>query len=91
MEYLALHDGILQPVIVTGDELMPHGEPFRERPEVRRRSGVPDGVVIVDYVPGGCTCSWSYTMGRLRLKYSNTACPRLRDHRPVPSPDRQPS
>lgn len=90
MEYLALRDGMLQPVTVAGDALVPHGEPFRERPDPRGRSGVPEGVVTADHVPSGCRCSWSYTMGKLRLKYSNTACPLLRDHRPVPSQDRLP-
>ena len=82
MEYLALRDGMLQPVKTAGDALVPHGEPFRERPDPRSRSGVPEGVVTVDRVPSRCTCSWSYTMGKLRLKYSNTACPVLRDHKP---------
>jgi hypothetical protein len=78
---------MLLPVTVAGDALMPHGEPFRERPAFRGRSGVPEGLVVVDHVPGGCTCSWSYSMGKLRLKYSNTACPRLSDHRPAASSD----
>ncbi len=80
MEYLALHDGMLQPVTTAGGSLLLHGAPFRERPEVRDRSGVPLGVVTTDRVPGSCRCSWSYTMGTLRLKYSSTACPLLRDH-----------
>jgi len=82
MEYLALRDGALQPVTTVGEALVPQGEPFRERPEVRGRSGVPEGVVTTERVPGGCTCSWAYSRGRLTLKYSNTACPVLRDHRP---------
>lgn len=80
MEYLALHDGMLQPVTTVGESLMPHGAPFRERPEARDRSGIPLGVVTTDRVPSSCRCSWSYTMGKLRLKYSSTACPLLRDH-----------
>jgi len=83
MEYLALHDGMLQPVETAGDALVPQGEPFRERPDIKARSGVPDGVITTDRIPNGCTCSWSYTMGTLRLKYSNTSCPVLRDHRPA--------
>lgn len=82
MEYLALHDGMLQPVTTAGAVLLPHGEPFRERPDIGPRSGVPLGVVTTDRVPNGCRCSWSYTRGKLTLKYSSTACPVLRDHRP---------
>jgi hypothetical protein len=82
MEYLALHDGMLQPVKTAGDALVPQGEPFRERPDPRGRSGVPEGIVTVDRVPSCCTCSWSYAMGKLRLKYSNTSCPVLREHKP---------
>jgi hypothetical protein len=80
MEYLALHDGMLQPVTTVGGSLLTHGAPFRERPEARDRSGVPLGVVTTERVPSGCRCSWSYTMGKLTLKYSSTACPLLRDH-----------
>jgi hypothetical protein len=83
MEYLAMRDGMLQHVTTDGDALVLHGEPFRERPDVRSRSGVPEGVVIVDRVPSGCTCSWAYVQGKLTLKYSNTACPVLREHRPA--------
>jgi hypothetical protein len=83
VEYLALHDGMLQPVATAGDSLVPTGAPFRERPDAGSRSGVPQGVVTSDSVPNGCRCSWSYTKGRLTLKYSNTACPLLRDHRPA--------
>lgn len=82
MEYLALHDGLLQRVTTAGDDLVLHGEPFRERPDDRSRSGVPEGLVTVDSIPSGCRCSWAYSQGRLTLKYSNTACPVLRDHRP---------
>jgi hypothetical protein len=82
MEYLALHDGLLQRVTTAGDDLVLHGEPFRERPDDRSRSGVPEGLVTVDSIPSGCRCSWAYSHGRLTLKYSNTACPVLRDHRP---------
>jgi len=82
MEYLALHDGMLQLVTTTGEELVPHGEPFRERPDPRDRSGVPAGLVTVDRVPSACTCSWAYVQGRLTLKYSNTACPVLSEHMP---------
>ena len=82
MEYLALHDGMLQLVTTDGDTLVPHGEPFRERPEIVRRSGVPLGVVTADQMPSRCRCSWSYTGGKLTLKYSNTACPVLREHVP---------
>lgn len=82
MEYLALHDGMLLAVTTAGDTLVPHGEPFRERPDVRGRSGVPEGVVTTDWVPNGCTCSWTYIRDKLTLKYSNTSCPLLREHRP---------
>jgi hypothetical protein len=83
MEYLALRDGMLQPVTTAGDILVPHGEPFRERPEPRSRSGKPDGVITTDRIPSRCTCSWSYVQGKLTLKYSNTACPVLSEHRVV--------
>ncbi len=83
MEYLALHDGLLQRVTTAGDDLVLHGEPFRERPDDRSRSGVPEGLVTVDSIPSGCRCSWAYSQGRLTLKYSNTACPVLRYHRPL--------
>ncbi len=82
MEFLALRDGLLQPVTTTGEQLVPHGEPFKERPEARSRSGVPAGVITTDRVPSRCTCSWSYVRGKLTLKYCNTACPVLADHRP---------
>ena len=82
MEYLALHDGMLLPVTTAGDALVPCGEPFRERPDPRGRSGVPEGLVTADHIPNGCTCSWSYSRGKLTLKYSNTSCPVLREHRP---------
>jgi hypothetical protein len=82
MEYLALRDGMLQPVKTAGTILELHGEPFRERPEARGRSGVPAGVVTTEFVPGDCRCSWAYVQGRLTLKYSSTACPLLRDHQP---------
>jgi len=81
MEYLALRDGMLQQVTTAGDALVPCGEPFRERPEAGSRSGVPGGLVTVDWVPDGCRCSWAYSRGRLTLKYSNTACPLFREHR----------
>jgi len=80
MEYLALHDGMLQQVTSAGDALVPLGEPFRERPDAMTRSGVPSRVVTSDRVPAGCRCSWAYTGGKLTLKYSNTACPLFRDH-----------
>jgi len=86
MEYLALHDGMLQAVVTDGDVLVPHGEPFRERPDPRSRSGVPDGVITTDRVPSRCLCSWTYTRGKLTLKYSNTACPVLSEHRPAKPP-----
>ena len=86
MEYLALHDGMLQPVTTAGDTLVPHGEPFRESPDVRGRSGVPEGVVTTDRVPNDCTCSWTYIRGKLTLKYSNTSCPLMREHRPIEPP-----
>ncbi len=90
MEYLALRDGMLQPVTTAGDALVLHGEPFKERPDARDRSGVPLGLVTTDHVPSGCRCSWSYSMGRLTLKYSNTACPVLRDHQPAePTPPKK--
>jgi hypothetical protein len=82
MEYLALHDGMLQPVTTAGESLLPLGEPFRDRPEARDRSGVPLGLVTTDRIPNGCRCSWSYAKGKLTLKYSSTACPVLRDHKP---------
>ena len=81
MEYLALHDGMLQVVTSDGDLLVPCGEPFRERPEDSARTGVPEGLVTVDSVPSGCRCSWAYSRGRLTLKYSNTACPLFKEHR----------
>jgi hypothetical protein len=90
MEYLALRDGMLQPVTTAGSVLVPHGEPFRERPDPRSRSGKPDGVITTDRIPGRCTCSWSYVQGKLTLKYSNTACPVLSEHKvvsPVASAD----
>jgi len=83
MEFLALHDGMLQPVTTIAGDLVPHGEPFRERPDVRCRSGVPQGLITTDHVPGRCTCSWTYMMGKLTLKYANTACPLLSDHQPA--------
>lgn len=86
MDYLALHDGMLQQVTAAGDELLPVGEPFRERAEPRRRSGAPDAVITADFIPGDCRCSWTYVQGRLTLKYFNTACPRLADHRPAGLP-----
>jgi hypothetical protein len=82
MEYLALRDGMLQQVTTTGDALELHGEPFRERNDPCARSGVPDGVVTTERVPAECTCSWAYVHGKLTLKYSNTSCPLLREHRP---------
>jgi len=81
MEYLALHDGMLQRVTTSGDDLVPHGEPFREHPDHAGRSGVPQGLITTDRVPADCTCSWAYVLGRLTLKYSNTACPLLSEHR----------
>ena len=83
MEYLALHDGMLQPVTTTASDLVPYGEPFRERADARPRSGVPGGLVTTDRVPSRCTCSWTYRMGKLTLKYANTACPLLNDHKPA--------
>jgi len=83
MEYLALQDGMLQQVSTDGDALVPYGEPFRERKDPRSRSGVPEGLVTTEQVPSDCTCSWAYVQGRLTLKYSNTSCPRLREHKPV--------
>jgi hypothetical protein len=83
MEYLALHDGMLQQVTTSGDALLPHGEPFRERTDPGPRSGVPEGLVTTDRVPAECTCSWAYVQGKLTLKYSNTSCPVLREHRPA--------
>ncbi len=83
MEYLALHDGRLQQVTSSGGILVPHGEPFRERPDPSARSGAPPGLVTTDRVPSACTCSWAYVRGRLTLKYSNTACPVLSEHRPT--------
>ena len=76
-----MRDGMLQPVTTTAGSLVPLGEPFRDRPDIPRRSGVPEGLVTTDHVPGRCTCSWTYRMGKLTLKYSNTACPLLSDHR----------
>jgi hypothetical protein len=83
MEYLALRDGMLQQVETAGDALVPHGDPFRERPDVRGRSGAPEGVITTDHIPSECRCSWAYVQGRLTLKYSNTACPLLAEHRPA--------
>lgn len=82
MEYLALRDGLIQHVTTSGDALVPHGEPFRERPEPAGRSGAPLGLVTTDRVPSDCTCSWAYAQGRLTLKYSSTACPLLSQHKP---------
>jgi len=83
MEFLALHDGMLQRVATSGDDLLPVGEPFRERPDAASRSGVPQGLITTDRVPAECTCSWAYVRGRLTLKYCNTACPLLSEHRPA--------
>jgi hypothetical protein len=82
MEFLALHDGMLQRVTTSGEELVPSGEPFRERPDAQVRSGVPAGLITVERVPGRCTCSWVYAAGVLTLKYCNTACPMLAEHKP---------
>ncbi len=91
MDYLALHDGMLQQVTTSGDALVLLGEPFKERADPRDRSGVPLGLVTTDHIPSGCLCSWTYTEGKLTLKYSNTACPVLRDHKPSgQKPDRTP-
>ena len=83
MEYLALHDGMLQQVSSSGDALVPHGEPFRERRDPSARSGAPQGVITTDVVPSECRCSWAYVQGKLTLKYSNTACPVLSKHLPA--------
>ena len=90
MEYLALRDGLLQLVTTEGDALVPHGEPFRERPDPRGRSGAPEGIVTAERVPGDCICSWAYVQGKLTLKYSNTACPLLDDHLKVSVSSRRP-
>ncbi len=82
MEYLALHDGMLQRVTTSGEVLVPQGEPFRERPDPTARSGAPQGLITTDRVPSECTCSWAYVQGKLTLKYSNTACPVLPEHLP---------
>ena len=73
---------MLQQVTTTGDVLELHGLPFRERTDPSARSGVPEGLVTTDHVPADCRCSWAYVQGKLTLKYSNTSCPLLRDHRP---------
>ena len=86
MDYLALHDGMLQQVTTAGDELLPVGDPFRERADPRQRSGVPDAVITANFIPGDCRCSWTYVRGKLTLKYFNTACPVLADHRPAGVP-----
>jgi hypothetical protein len=80
VEYLALRDGLLQPVTTEGEALVTQGEPFRKRPDDLGRSGVPARVVTTDRIPNGCICSWAYAQGRLTLKYSSTACPLLREH-----------
>ena len=83
MEFLALHDGMLQRVTTAGEELVPCGEPFRERPDGRGRSGVPAGLITAQRVPSRCTCSWAYAAGLLTLKYCNTSCPLLAEHKPA--------
>ncbi|HEX5188410.1 MAG TPA: hypothetical protein VFW16_02650 [Streptosporangiaceae bacterium] len=82
MEFLALHDGMLQRVTTAGEELVLRGEPFRERLDPRARSGVPAGLITAQRVPCNCTCSWAYAAGLLTLKYCNTACPLLAEHKP---------
>lgn len=84
MEFLALRDGLLQPVRTHGEQLEPYAEPFRVRPADSSHTGVPLRVVTADHVPAACRCSWAYTGGRLTLKYSSTACPLLRDHQTAP-------
>ena len=84
MEYLALRDGMLQPVRTNGDALEPCAQPFRQRPDDLSHTGAPVRVVTADHVPGACRCSWAYIAGTLTLKYSSTACPLLRDHQTAP-------
>ena len=88
MEYLALRDGMLQPVRTNGDALEPYAQPFRQRPDDLSHTGAPVRVVTADHVPGACRCSWAYIAGTLTLKYSSTACPLLRDHQTAPPAQR---
>jgi len=84
VEFLALRDGMLQPVRTNGNTLEPYSDPFRKRPDDASHTGVPQRVVTAEHVPGACRCSWAYAGGRLTLKYSNTACPLLADHQAAP-------
>jgi hypothetical protein len=74
-EWLALADGAVQEARTEGDVLALVGQPLPYQPgRSERRSGVPSEVITADYVPDSCTCSWSYSQGKLTLKYYNAAC-----------------
>jgi len=75
-EWLALGHGAVQEARTEGHDLALVGQPLPYQPgRAERRSGVPAEVITSDRVPNSCTCSWSYSQGRLTLKYFNAACP----------------
>jgi hypothetical protein len=75
-EWLALADGAVQEARTEGPALALVGDPLPYQPgRAERRSGVPTQVVTSDRVPNSCTCSWSYSQGKLTLKNYNAACP----------------